>query len=224
TAPFSGLNDIDIYTLVPKLQLAVGNTPVANYSFDFGNLIVGNQLDSQLAVSNEGDYELLFTPDADKINVTGDTGDFTIDLSSLQATDTLDPAQILRLPIHFHPTSAGGKSITLQVLSNDPAAPTYSFTLQGNGTIANATENSLASSQTVSIYPVPCSAMLQIKINTSFQQASLQLSDLNGKLIHESYDLTSFTQLSTVTIPNGIYLLNVQTDDNRFQSKVVVTH
>ncbi len=220
TAPFGGLNHIDIYTLAPKLQLAVASTPVNQFSYDFGDVIINNTLHQNISLSNEGDYELIFAENPDKITLTGDTDDFTIDLSALEATHLLDPAELLNLPISFTPTTLGPRSITLLVNSNDPDMPNYSFTITGNGTIADKlTENQ--NHKLFSLYPVPCNEKLQLNINTTFLQAAYTIKDLNGKKIKENTILNPVSQINTLDMTTGIYLIEIQIDQKLIRSKVI---
>jgi len=221
--PVIRFDDIDIYTLLPKLQLKVSVSPITDYSHDFGNVLTTDAVNTQLDISNEGDYFLRFKDGSDKISLTGDLSDFTIDLSALQAEDTLEPAQLLHIPVSFHPQSAGEKTVTLQIASNDPDLPLYSFVLKGNGTLTNSTQNA-HETQAVTIYPVPCSDVLNIQLHAPFQQASFRLTDLNGKVIVDLKDMKATHALSTASIPNGIYLLQILADTTTYSSKVVIAH
>ena len=223
TAPFGGLNHIDIYTISPKLQLAVETTPVTDYAFDFGELLLGNQISKQLSVSNEGDYELIFKELPTKLVVNGDVTEFSIDPSSLDETDTLAPAEVLSLPISFQPNTVGDKSITIEVYSNDPDVPTYTFILKGNGVISNSTVERDASENVLSIFPVPCNEQVHIQIKKNYQVGSLILRDVLGNSLIKSEQLKVLSTIDTAGLYPGIYVLEVHLDEQVYTKRIVVS-
>jgi hypothetical protein len=48
---------------------------------------------------------LLFKDFTQRISISGDVDNFSIDPSLLQLTDTLEPAEIITLPLSFHTRS-----------------------------------------------------------------------------------------------------------------------
>jgi hypothetical protein len=97
---------------------------VAQTTLDFGSIKVGKKATKTLKITNNG------------------TGDLVITLSGLEGTDfsiqgsssaTIKGKKSYTLKILFTPKSAGLKTATLKVESNDPDTPTIDISLSGTG-------------------------------------------------------------------------------------------
>ena len=215
TAVFS--NIIDILTLEPKLQLAVANTAVTAY--DFGTVETGDLSTVSVAVSNEGDYDLLFKDFTQRISISGDAADFSIDPGMLQLTDTLEPAEIIALPVSFHPTTTGTKQITLTISSNDPNTPAYTLTVTGTATdIPTSILN--RSGQNIAVYPNPTTGMLHID---SQQQGILnvQVTNLQGQTVKKQTLTDDTAGLDISALPDGFYVVKITGDQSSAVVKVL---
>ena len=210
-------NIIDILTLEPKLQLAVANTAVTAY--DFGTVETGDLSTLSVAVSNEGDYDLLFKDLTQRISISGDAADFSIDPGMLQLTDTLEPAEIIALPVSFHPTTTGTKQITLTISSNDPNTPAYTLTVTGTATdIPTSILN--RSGQNIAVYPNPTTGMLHID---SQQQGILnvQVTNLQGQTVKKQTLTDDTAGLDISALPDGFYVVKITGDQSSAVVKVL---
>lgn len=215
TAVFS--NIIDILTLEPKLQLAVANTAVTAY--DFGMVETGDLSTASVAVSNEGDYDLLFKDLTQRISISGDAADFSIDPGMLQLTDTLEPAEIIALPVSFHPTTTGTKQITLTINSNDPNTPAYTLTVTGTATdIPTSILN--RSEQNIAVYPNPTTGILHID---SQQPGTLnvQVTNLQGQTVKKQTLTDDTAGLDISALPDGFYVVKITGDQSSAVVKVL---
>lgn len=74
------------------------------------------------------------------------------------------------------------------------------------------------------IYPNPASGLLNIRFETlPLEKVELRLTDLRGKIIQESAMEDSQTaSLDLSTLPEGIYLLHLQSREGRMTQKIIV--
>jgi hypothetical protein len=121
-------------TVIPPLAVApveligAATAPIASLRItdaQLGAPYVGCAVESTLRLSNEGS-ETLEVYGAERAG----SGDFTlIDVP----TGSLNPGDLMELPVRFAPTGAGQQSATVKVFTNDPAAPVSALTLTGLG-------------------------------------------------------------------------------------------
>ncbi|KAF0204010.1 MAG: hypothetical protein FD170_699 [Bacteroidetes bacterium] len=81
------------------------------------------------------------------------------------------------------------------------------FVLKVNseGLIVNTQNNELPLAQEAIVFPNPGSDYLQIKLAVQHKTATLQLFDLNGRLIHTEEITADMQRVNTTTLPAGIY-------------------
>jgi hypothetical protein len=81
------------------------------------------------------------------------------------------------------------------------------FVLKVNseGLIVNTQNNELPMAQEAIVFPNPGSDYLQIKLAVQHKTATLQLFDLNGRLIHTEEITADMQRVNTTTLPAGIY-------------------
>jgi hypothetical protein len=93
---------------------------------NFGHVCVGSFVDIVLTINNTGAFATL------KIaNITSSSGDF-LTPSVLSYPLVVNPGDSIDVTIRFQPTSAGAKSATISVISNDPASP-HDVHVKGEG-------------------------------------------------------------------------------------------
>ena len=103
----------------------VPDISVTPLSYDFGNVEVKKSKTASFKVKNNGKADLLISP-----SITGtDVSMFTI--TSGGGSKTIKPNKTLTIKVVFKPTSAGPKSSTLGITSNDPDTPTIDIPLTG---------------------------------------------------------------------------------------------
>jgi len=89
---------------------------------------------------------------------------------------------------------------------------------------ANTTGLNQIISETVNVYPNPANNFFTITLNKEVE-AVLEITDLTGKLIRtENITGQMPNVISTSELSNGIYLLNLNTDDSTETFKLSVSH
>jgi hypothetical protein len=118
---------------LPSPQISVSSS-----FLDFGEVPVGGSSFANLTISNAGSANLIIR----QITLSGpDTLDFnTRDDNCTGAT--LSSSQDCSVQIAFSPRSAGSKSATLSISSNDPDTLTQTVSLSGSGTDGGAVVSS----------------------------------------------------------------------------------
>jgi len=208
---------ISILTLQPKLQSVIENTFVTSYNF--GTVLQGEEKVIAVDFSNEGDYELLFADLTTRVNISGDVDQFNIDYSSLQANDTLSPAQILSLPLTFNPTSNGLKQVTITIHSNDPDQPAYTFTLQGTGTDVTAVQDA-AFSNSLHVYPNPTTGLLHVASNTQ-EPLYVEVLNTQGTRVKEGQSISNSEAVDLSSLAEGLYFLKIANATSSAVVKVI---
>jgi formylglycine-generating enzyme required for sulfatase activity len=128
----------DLASVVPKVELTQGSSPIASGGlYNFGSVVAdnlaGNYVSSPVTftVTNAGGSRSSLS--VSSVSKSGtDAADFT--LSSPGAT-TLASNASLTFTLTFDPTTSGAKTITVAVASSDAATPSYTFTVNGTGTV-----------------------------------------------------------------------------------------
>jgi hypothetical protein len=96
----------------------------------YGSVVVGENSTQSFTVTNNGNANL----DVTATSIMGtDAGDFTI--TSGGGSFTLTPGGTRAVNVQFHPSSAGSKSATLRINSNDPNENPLDVPLSGAGII-----------------------------------------------------------------------------------------
>ena len=112
-------------------QISVSPSPV-----DFGNVMIANPDEQNITISNTGHEDLTLTafevlgPDADMFEVKGGALNPCSDFPMV-----LTPGSSCGLLAIFTPPSAGTKTATLRISSDDPESPAADVSLIGNGFI-----------------------------------------------------------------------------------------
>jgi hypothetical protein len=97
---------------------------IAQTTLDFGSVKVGKKATKTLKITNNGSASLVIA-----LSGLGGT-DFVIQGSS---SVTIKSKKSYTLKVLFTPKSAGLKTATLKVESNDPDTPTIDISLSGTG-------------------------------------------------------------------------------------------
>lgn len=102
---------------------------VAPAALNFGQVTVGESASATLAVSNEGSIDL-------SVEVTTLAGQNAneFEITSGAAPFTLPPGGQQNVTVSFNPTSAGAKSASLKISSDDPDENPVNTSLTGNAT------------------------------------------------------------------------------------------
>jgi hypothetical protein len=71
------------------------------------------------------------------------------------------------------------------------------------------------------VYPNPTKSFVTIQLPQHLGQASLQVLSINGTIVYSS-NIGDFYQLNTSAFAKGIYILNINTQDEVHQQKLIV--
>jgi hypothetical protein len=129
-------NDPDERTVTVPLTMNVGigaqpDIAVNPTSHNYGNVNVGNNLSQTFVVSNTGNANLSVS----STTLAGaNAGEFSI--TSGGGAATLTPGQTRNIAVRFSPVSAGGKTASLTITSNDPDESVVNVALSGTGVAA----------------------------------------------------------------------------------------
>lgn len=111
-------------------------TPVTTDGTDFGQAIINNASTSNtFVIASDGtiDLNLTGTP---LVAISGtNAGDFSV---SAMPTAAITHGQTSGFIVRFAPTAAGIRTATITIASDDPATPSYTFTVKGVGITAPA--------------------------------------------------------------------------------------
>ena len=126
TTDNAGQAVIDLPVSGEGLDIPVPNIGIAGTSVGFGDVLLGGSTDNAVRLINGGGADLsiasmnIVGPDAEEFSVTRNCALLT---SNQQCAET----------ITFTPASAGAKSATLVIVSNDPDTPSADVKLSGFG-------------------------------------------------------------------------------------------
>ncbi|UCE17402.1 MAG: choice-of-anchor D domain-containing protein [Gemmatimonadota bacterium] len=109
---------------IPEITLSA-------YSHDFGRIAVGQTLDWELSISNEGTDDLTVT------SVQSSLSEFSV--VSPPFPQTVPPGGMVPVLVRFAPLSVGDKDGVLTISSNDPDEDTITVHISGEGLPATST-------------------------------------------------------------------------------------
>ncbi len=124
-------NDPSSPTDVQVTGIGAPNEPdisVTPISYDFGNVFVGaNKVFSSVVVQNNGLVDLAVSG----VSISG-SAEFKVNYTTCTGA-SIPPGDSCIIDVLFKPQSAGQKSASLDINSNDPDTPTVSVSLTGTG-------------------------------------------------------------------------------------------
>lgn len=205
-------NHVDIFTLQPKLQLAVNN--IVSTEHNFNSLLVGEQKDTTIQLSNEGDFDLIFP--VTKVVVTGDLTSFTVDYSAIP--DTLEPAEIVSIPVVFEPVSEGDKEITISLYSSDPQNPVSNFSVKGTGTLAASTLSS-TNAESLQIFPNPTNGIFTLH-TANTQAFHVEITNGQGTIL-KTGEYNNDSSIDISTFNPGLYFLKITGNNSTTVTKII---
>ncbi len=101
-----------------------------------------------------------------------------------------------------------------------------------NSQKANAVCSTLGASNVVSdkgikIYPIPASQFVYVEFESRISGSiKYQLMDMSGRVIHSSSEkpISNRIEINVSGIPEGNYLLKINTDSEEMSRKIIVSH
>jgi len=104
----------------------------------------------------------------------------------------------------------------------DENAPVITNTTQNTNAILG-TEDML-DEKSVTIYPQPASSVFTIEGIDAASVTGLTLVDMNGKVKMQLKNVSSLTGINIQDLPNGMYLVNINTNENTISKKLIINH
>ncbi|HAW79766.1 MAG TPA: hypothetical protein DCX27_08665 [Balneola sp.] len=74
----------------------------------------------------------------------------------------------------------------------------------------------------LSVYPNPTSDVVHVQLPQTVTSAELFIRDMNGKVVQaQSLNSSEIVQLDVSKLERGVYILNVVSDENQWQERLV---
>lgn len=89
------------------------------------------------------------------------------------------------------------------------------------GVITSLNENQAESTHPFKVYPNPAKDLINIRTEKQTEVDRIQLRDLSGKLLHQEVKRTLPYSIPIEKYPTGVYLIILETDENRIEKKFV---
>jgi len=137
------------------------------------------------------------------ITVTGGTAPYTYDWSNGYTVEDL---------IGLAPGV-----YTVEVTDVNGCMQTASFTVN-----TYAGLNSEAVIEGLIIYPNPASTLIHVKFDNTESVTNIELTDMTGKVVYEVAPNGGETSLNVETLSNGVYFLNIHTNNEILTERVVI--
>jgi DNA-binding beta-propeller fold protein YncE len=117
---------------IVTLSQAGGAALASGASLDFGLISLGSSCDIVLTIGNTGPSSLAIDVAGIKLSPDSSTMAGVFSIASLPPSTVASKASV-SFSLRFSPESAGAKSATLLIPTNDVLTPSYSITLKGSG-------------------------------------------------------------------------------------------
>ncbi len=122
------------FVACPEIDIAQSGTPIADGgTYDFADHALNSNTDAVFTLANSGPADLTLTT---PISISGvNANQFSI---QVQPVSPVSASGQTTFTIRFHPTSAGVKTATISIASNDENENPYDLTITGSGPIERA--------------------------------------------------------------------------------------
>ncbi len=117
---------------VPHITVTDSVAPIDDHQVPFGQVTVGNSLDSTVTIRNDGNADLVI---GNVARIDPLATPFSIVLPDNCSGQTLIPGASCVLTVRFSPTDAGVFSDSFDIPSNDPVTSSVTVSVSGTGTL-----------------------------------------------------------------------------------------
>ncbi|TAL67606.1 MAG: T9SS type A sorting domain-containing protein [Bacteroidetes bacterium] len=205
-----GISDECYSWMLGYVKAEAGKPKISVSDFNFPDTYLLSKTSGQIAIRNEGNYNLVITG----YNPPSDTA-FSIDILDISITKPLiiGPSQIFTFEAMFLPEEERNYIDSI-VFINDANETDATAIITGKGTVKvavdgekNIVENYL------SVYPNPADNKLVVRTNNSIQPISINIYDIYGnEIIEKGFENGNSTIILDVTgMSNGIYFMILNT-------------
>ncbi|RYD55501.1 MAG: choice-of-anchor D domain-containing protein [Sphingobacteriales bacterium] len=223
----------DTYNSNPEVNLqgnnsnipSGSNTPSGNNNTDFGNVYVSKSATKTFTIQNNGAAPLSVAG----ITMTGtNASEFTlVSAPTFPLTVAASGSQVIT--VEFKPTATGLRTAMLNIASNDFDEKAYTVALQG---VAQNTlgVSSLSDGSFMKLFPNPTRDEVTVAVTLKkAEQIMVNVLDINGKQViapvANKYGIGDHNiVLSTSSLPNGTYYVQVAAGSVVTKTKLVVMH
>ncbi|WP_396140616.1 choice-of-anchor D domain-containing protein [Flavobacterium sp.] len=131
-------------------------TPTTADFTDFGNAVLGNNVERTFTIQNTGSAALTLSGASPYVVISGaNAGDFSVTVAPV--TNSIAAAASTTFTVRFLPTAVGLRTATITINNNDGNEGVYDFAIQGTGTLVALVDvNVRGNGQSIpdnSIYP-----------------------------------------------------------------------
>lgn len=143
---------------------------------------------------------------------------FTVDQNGLLANITGANSSNFNIKVNIIDIN-GNLMNNEQALGYSPTIVSTSIAQNIESSTKNNFENSVTYEEFLNAYPNPVKDILIFETDSKID--SIQIYDLNGKLIKEIYDAKKMTEINLIDLPTGLYIGIFQTMNNKIIKKIV---
>ncbi len=204
----------------PEINLRQGTTTIASgETYDFGEVDT-NTSSSEVAfiLENIGDADLELSGTAGSLVALSGTDADQFSIDQTQVTSPLTAGSDQTFTVSFSPTSEGGKTATLTIISNDADEGTYTLNLSGTG-IEIITSLLSTEKESMMVYPNPTRDRVIAK-NLPLGKNSFVLTDVLGNTILAG-ETSNTLELDMSGLTAGTYTLTFTTGEQVFIKKIL---
>lgn len=181
---------------------------------DFDTLLLSSVVRYHFILVNKGNQPLDIT------NMS--LSDSQLSFKNIAGTGiTIPVGESADITVEFDPVAGGSLNATFEFNTNDPANASLSIPV-----IAEVTDNtsveSLAMPEWISVFPNPTSHQLTLVSEKSFLQGEITLISYDGRKIFTDVWNGEEKHIFLETNPPGMYLLTVETHQQRFSRRIIL--
>ena len=203
-----------------------GAPKYSDYRAIFTDVNAGETYQLSVSVNTNGNYTMYTKVWIDwNKNCTFDTDEIYDLGTATNVSDGLTSLSPLSITI---PDTVSDGRVTMRIRTRSGSAPTAcnynsygeaeDYILKVNN--SNATKNNKYS--IISIFPNPTKNILNIKLNSNFENNIYEIMDINGKIISNGTLNSNFSSINIESLSSGVYFIKIHNNlDSKFLKFIV---
>lgn len=202
------------------------NAPNVSNDTDFGSIIYNNTVTKSFLIQNTGTGTLTVSG----IAMSGaNASEFTL-VNAPAFPFNLSGSASQSFTVQFLPTSVGTSSATISIANTDSDESNYTYVVSGKGTLDVGLNTFSKTANSISLFPNPAKDEAMVKLNLENSSiVTVNVYDLLGKKVMtlSEKNLNKGEQqiiLTTATLKNGDYFVEVKADNKKTSIKLIVAH
>ncbi|MFO0478492.1 MAG: S8 family serine peptidase, partial [Bacteroidota bacterium] len=198
-----------------QIQLLESATNISNGSFySFGSTLLNTPIIKIFTIKNNGLAPLTLGSLSALPTGFSLLGTFPI--------ANIAPSGSSTFSIQLNASSTGTYSGRLSFVNGDVANSPFSINISGTVTITNGL-NEITYEKGISIYPNPANNKLNVSTITNFNNASISLYDVTGKLVMKKNNIDGQTQNIDISqYSSGLYFVEINQGGDILRRKVII--